>query len=141
MKKFISVLLVTILSVMCALPCFAAEVTNPINEEITVYNLYTNVVTATVTNNSSGTISYSCRVSAKSNATKISAYAYLQEYRNGVWTNVDCVTKEVNGQSLLVSDTYSGISGRSYRCEVHVYTYSGAKYEYIETTSSTIKKS
>ena len=133
--------LAVFISVMIALPCLAAELSAPMEEEITVYDLYTNYVKSNVAISSSGSVYYSCQVNGKSNCTKISAYAYLQEYRNGSWTNVDCVTKEVSGKSLFVSDTYTGISGRNYRCEVHVYTYSGTKYEYIETTSSTVKKS
>lgn len=128
-----------VVSVITVMPCFALN-TEQNNEIIAVYNLYTDMVAAKAAINSSGSVYYSCQVSGKSNCTKISAYAYLQEYRNGLWTNVDCVTKVVDGNTLFVSDTYKGASGKKYRCEVHVYSYCGSKYEYIETTSSTVKK-
>ena len=122
-----------------SIACSAADTMFDGND-ITVCNLYTDLITAKVAINSSGNVYYSCQVRGKSSCTKISAYAYLQVYSNGSWSNVDCVTKTVNSSTLFVSDTYKGTSGSKYRCEVHVYSYSGSKYEYLESTSSTVKK-
>lgn len=134
-----TLLIAVVISVMTVLPCSAADTMFDSND-ITVCNLYTDLITAKVAINSSGNVYYSCQVRGKSSCTKISAYAYLQVYSNGSWSNVDCVTKTVNSSTLFVSDTYKGTSGSKYRCEVHVYSYSGSKYEYLESTSSTVKK-
>ena len=72
-------------------------------------------------------------------ATKISIYLYLQEYKNGNWSNVDVVTKTATPRSAHVSDKFSSaVSGRRYRTEAHVYVYSGSKYEYLEANSATM---
>ena len=88
---------------------------------------------------SSSNIVYSCNVVGKSTATKISIYLYLQEYKNGNWSNVDVVTKTATTRSAHVSDKFSSaVSGRRYRTEAHVYVYSGSKYEYLEANSATM---
>ena len=66
--------------------------------------LYTDDVSTSVYRSGSNT-AYNCDARGKSTATKISIYLYLQEYSNGSWSNVDVVTKVVNGRSAYVSDT------------------------------------
>lgn len=105
MKKIMTLLIAVVISVMTVLPCSAADTMLDSND-ITVCNLYTDLITAKVAINSSGNVYYSCQVRGKSSCTKISAYAYLQVYSNGSWSNVDCVTKTVNSSTLFVSDTY-----------------------------------
>lgn len=120
-----------------AMSVSANSETKYMESEIALMNLYTDNVLTDAYKNGSG-IFYKCNVNGKSTATKISIYLYLQEYSNGVWSNVDVVTKEVNSRNAYVSDTYSSaVSGKKYRTEAHVYVYSGSKYEYLEVNSGT----
>lgn len=139
MKKIISVLLVFCLSITCLCTnVFADDTTTPVDEEITVMNLYTQNVN-TYLSASGSTITYKCNVTGKTTATKISIYLYLQQYVNGSWSNVDSVSKTINGTYGSTSDTFSStVSGRRYRTEAHVYVYSGSKYEYLESNSTTL---
>lgn len=120
---------------------YATDVTTPIDEEITVMNLYTDRISTSVAKSTGTTLKYACTVCGKSSSTKISVYLYLQEYNNGVWKNVSVATKEVNAKYLSLTGSYSSaITGRKYRTEAHVYTYSGSKYEYLEVHSSALTK-
>lgn len=139
MKKMISVIM-AICIMMCSLSMSvsANSATNYMKPEVSIMNLYTDDIETVAYKDGSG-IFYKCNVTGKSTATKISIYLYLQEYSNGSWSNVDVVTKGVNGRSAYVSDTYSSaVSGRKYRTEAHVYVYSGSKYEYLEVNSGTL---
>lgn len=125
---------------MCSLSMSvsANSVIDYVEPGIELMYLYTDNVSTSVYRSGSN-IAYKCDAKGKSTATKISIYLYLQEYSNGAWSNVDVVTKAVNGRSAYVSDTYSSaVSGRKYRTEAHVYVYSGSKYEYLEVNSGTL---
>ena len=139
MKKMISAIM-AICIMMCSLSMSvsANSVIDYVEPGIELMYLYTDNV-STSEYRSGSNIAYKCDAKGKSTATKISIYLYLQEYSNGAWSNVDVVTKAVNGRSAYVSDTYSSaVSGRKYRTEAHVYVYSGSKYEYLEVNSGTL---
>lgn len=139
MKKMISAIM-AICIMMCSFGMIvsANNTTEYVEPDIALMYLYADDI-STGAYRSGSNIAYKCDAKGKSTATKISVYLYLQEYSNGVWSNVDVVTKEVNGRSAYVSDTYSSaVSGRKYRTEAHVYVYSGSKYEYLEVNSGTL---
>lgn len=138
MRKILTVLIaVCIMSSLSMICSFADSESEFMSPDITVMNLYTNSIAPKVSKSGSK-VNYNCDVSGKSSATKISMYVYLQEYSGGVWKDVDVVTKEVNGRNAYASDTYTGVSGRKYRTNAHIYVYSGSKYEYLESTSTTL---
>ena len=93
---------------MCSLSMSvsANSVIDYVEPGIELMYLYTDNVSTSVYRSGSN-IAYKCDAKGKSTATKISIYLYLQEYSNGAWSNVDVVTKAVNGRSAYVSDTYS----------------------------------
>ena len=139
MRKITSIIISACLMFCCFCTNVSAtdEDTNT-NEDIILMNLYTDTVSTTLSKSSSNIV-YSCNVVGKSTATKISIYLYLQEYKNGNWSNVDVVTKTATTRSAHVSDKFSSaVSGRIYRTEAHVYVYSGSKYEYLEANSATM---
>ena len=98
--------------------CFCTNVSatdedTNINEDIILMNLYTDTVSTTLSKSGSNIV-YSCNVVGKSTATKISIYLYLQEYKNGSWSNVDVVTKTATTRSAHVSDKFSSAVSKPY---------------------------
>lgn len=133
MKKFFSVFICIFISIYAlGLTSFAID---NVDSEIELF--YSNASYVSTNISISGkTITYSCRVQS-SKCTKISIYLYLQEYKNGSWTNIDVVSKTINSSTGNVSDTYSSaVSGHKYRTEAHIYAYVGSNCEYIEDFSS-----
>lgn len=106
MKKMISAIM-AICIMMCSLSMSvsANSVIDYVEPGIELMYLYTDNVSTSVYRSGSN-IAYKCDAKGKSTATKISIYLYLQEYSNGAWSNVDVVTKAVNGRSAYISDTY-----------------------------------
>lgn len=70
MKKIMTLLIAVVISVMTVLPCSAADTMFDSND-ITVCNLYTDLITAKVAINSSGNVYYSCQVRGKVVAQKL----------------------------------------------------------------------
>ena len=102
MKKMISAIM-AICIMMCSLSMSvsANSVIDYVEPGIELMYLYTDNVSTSVYRSGSN-IAYKCDAKGKSTATKISIYLYLQEYSNGAWSNVDVVTKAVNGRSAYV---------------------------------------
>jgi hypothetical protein len=139
MKKIISIIVSICMLLCCFCISVSADSTDTyVDEQTTLLNLYTNSISTRV-NKSGANIVYSCDVSGKSTATKISIYLYLQEYSNGTWKDVSAVSTTINGRMSDVSNIYSlAVSGKKYRTNAHVYVYSGSKYEYLEVNSKNV---
>ena len=110
MKKMISAIM-AICIMMCSLSMSvsANSVIDYVEPGIELMYLYTDNVSTSVYRSGSN-IAYKCDAKGKSTATKISIYLYLQEYSNGAWSNVDVVTKAVNGRSAYIGGIRKKIS-------------------------------
>lgn len=139
MRKIISLLLTLCLAI-CIVPT-SAFADDPEDNSVAPYSLYTSSITTKATSAGTNSINYSCQVIGKSGTTQVKIYLYLEEYKNGAWTGVDCVTKFVNATSATASDTYtSAVRGRKYRAYASIYAYKGTAYEHIDSYSSIITK-
>lgn len=136
MKKFVS-LLVTLCLAFCAVSTTAFAL--PDEPGISPYYLYASDVKPEAVWSGSNSVNFSCEVKGKDTATQVKIYLYLEEYNNGIWKQVDYVTKTVSGKSAKVSKTYNSASkSKKYRAYASVYVYSGSAYEHIEKNSTTI---
>lgn len=140
MKKFISLLISCCLTFcFMATTAFAADESNAVKPDITLAYVYADDVKVTAKWTGTNSITYTCEVKGLSTATQIKIYLYLEEYNNGIWKQVDYVTKTVSGKSTTASKTYNSASkSKDYRAHASVYVYSGSAYEHIEKYSTTI---
>lgn len=135
MKKFVSMLIALCMSFcLASATAIAADVPG-----IEPYYLYASDVKPTATWTGTNSIKFACDVKGKSSATQVKIYLYLEEYNNGIWKQVDYVTKTVSAKDAYVSKTYNSASkSKDYRAYASVYVYSGSAYEHIEKYSTTI---
>lgn len=135
MKKFVSMLIVLCMSFcLASATAIAADVPG-----ISPYYLYASDVKPTAKWSGTNSITFSCEVRGEDNVTRVKVYVYLQEKVNGVWKDVDYVTKDVNARNATASKTYKSASrSKDYRAHASVYVYSGSAYEHIERDSTTI---
>ena len=71
--------------------------------------------------------------------TKVEINMYLQQLKNGSWTNVSSWSKTFNTYTGTLENTKTVTKGYSYRVKVSYYAYSGTKKENIVAYSSTVK--
>lgn len=135
MKKFVSMLIVLCMTFcLASATAMAADVPG-----IEPYYLYATDVKPTAKWSGTNSITFSCEVRGKSSTTQVKIYLYLEEYNNGIWKQVDYVTKTVSAKDAYVSKTYNSASkSKDYRAYASVYVYSGSAYEHIEKYSTTI---
>jgi hypothetical protein len=70
-------------------------------------------------------------------ATKIVIYMYIQQLKNGEWTNLDVHRYEFSSWHASKEITYSSCPhGYTYRLKTSYYVYSGSSYEHISANSA-----
>ncbi len=63
---------------------------------------------------------------------------YLQQYKNGRWTNYREWSSSENGASCFVSKTVSVPKGYKYRAKASCYAYAGSSYENVTKYSGEV---
>lgn len=94
---------------------------------------YTNYTDQGLSINSSGKATMFASVKGYSGTTtKIIMYMYLQQYKNGGWTNLTSTQDTIYSSSGSKQHYYSTCAkGYTYRLRCSYYVYSGNNYEHI----------
>ncbi len=71
--------------------------------------------------------------------TKVSVHLYLQQYKNGKWTDYDDWLESKNGTSLTVSKTVTVPTGYKYRAKASCYAYAGNNCEHVVKYSGEVQ--
>lgn len=145
MKKWISVLLVVIMCFSISITSFAVEDIDPVDNNDYSWELenidgtpslarwsYTSTTTQAISIKN-GTATITASVDGYQNiATKVVMYMYLQQSKNGGWTNLTSYTHTFNTYHGEAEHYYSTCpKGYTYRLRCSYYVYSGSQYEHI----------
>ena len=80
----------------------------------------------------SGTATVSGNMNGKMGiTTKVTIHLYLQQYKNGKWTDYDDWLESKNGTGLTVSKTVTVPTGYKYRAKASCYAYAGNNCEHV----------
>lgn len=71
--------------------------------------------------------------------TKATVHLYLQQYRNGTWTDYDDWLESVEATNCTVNKTVSVPKGYQYRAKASCYAYAGSKSEHVTKYSAIIE--
>ena len=134
MKRIISVLLMTCLLTFSAVAIASASIfdsVTPMDENYV--NAHANLHIA------SGEANISATVTGKAGkTTKVTIHLYLQQYKNGKWTDYDDWLESKNGTGLTVSKTVTVPTGYKYRAKASCYAYAGNNCEHVVKYSKAI---
>ena len=120
MKRIISVLLMTCLLTFSAVAIASASI-------------FDSVI-------ASGEANISATVTGKAGkTTKVTIHLYLQQYKNGKWTDYDDWLESKNGTSLTVSKTVTVPTGYKYRAKASCYAYAGNNCEHVIKYSAEVQ--
>ena len=86
--------------------------------------------TATVSGNMNGKMGIT---------TKVTIHLYLQQYKNGKWTDYDDWLESKNGTGLTVSKTVTVPTGYKYRAKASCYAYAGNNCEHVVKYSGEVQ--
>ena len=88
----------------------------------------------------SGTATVSGNMNGKMGiTTKVTIHLYLQQYKNGKWTDYDDWLESKNGTSLTVSKTVTVPTGYKYRAKASCYAYAGNNCEHVIKYSAEVQ--
>lgn len=150
MKKWIAVLLVVMMCFGFSVSAFAEENIEPVDNNDYSWELegldgtpsvarwsYTNCTTQGMSiKNGTATVTASV-TGYQGVATKVVMYMYLQQSKNGGWTNLTSYTHTFNTYYGDAEHYYSTCpKGYTYRLRCSYYVYSGSQYEHIIAYSS-----
>lgn len=145
MKKWIAVLLVVMMCFGFSVSAFAEENIEPVDNNDYSWELegldgtpsvarwsYTNCTTQGMSiKNGTATVTASV-TGYQGVATKVVMYMYLQQSKNGGWTNLTSYTHTFNTYYGDAEHYYSTCpKGYTYRLRCSYYVYSGSQYEHI----------
>ncbi len=134
MKRIISVLLMTCLLTFSAVAIASASIFDsviPMDENY--LNAHANLYIE------SGEANISAAVKGKAGkTTKVTIHLYLQQYKNGKWTDYDDWPESKNGTSLTISKTVTVPTGYKYRAKASCYAYAGNNCEHVVKYSKAI---
>lgn len=71
--------------------------------------------------------------------TKATVHLYLQQYRDGEWTNYKDWLESNDGKDCIVSKTISVPKGYTYRAKASCYAYAGSKCEHVTKYSGEVQ--
>ena len=150
MKKWLSVLLVVVMCFSLSMTAFAEDDIEPVDNNDYSWELenldgtpslarwsYTSSTSQGISINN-GTATVTAAVTGyQSKATKVVMYMYLQQSKNGGWTNLTSYTHTFNNYYGAAEHYYSTCpKGYTYRLRCSYYVYSGSQYEHIIAYSS-----
>ena len=150
MRKWISVLLIVVMCFGLSMNVFAEDDIEPVDNNDYSWELeglegtpslarwsYTNYTTQAISIKN-GTATVTASVTGYQNvATKVVMYMYLQQSKNGGWTNLTSYTHTFNKSYGAAEHYYSTCPrGYTYRLRCSYYLYSGSQYEHIIAYSS-----
>lgn len=145
MKKWIAVLLVIVMCFGMSITTFAEENTDPVDNNDYSWELegldgtplltrwsYTDHTSQGISiKNGTATVTAAV-VGYQGVATKVVMYMYLQQSKNGGWTNLTSYTHTFNNYHGAAEHYYSTCPrGYTYRLRCSYYVYSGSQYEHI----------
>ena len=88
----------------------------------------------------SGTATVSGNMNGKMGiTTKVTIHLYLQQYKNGKWTDYDDWLESKNGTGLTVSKTVTVPTGYKYRAKASCYAYAGNNCEHAVKYSGEVQ--
>ena len=88
----------------------------------------------------SGTATVSGNMNGKMGiTTKVTIHLYLQQYKNGKWTDYDDWLESKNGTGLTVSKTVTVPTGYKYRAKASCYAYAGNNCEHVVKYSGEVQ--
>lgn len=88
----------------------------------------------------SGEANISAAITGKAGkTTKVTIHLYLQQYKNGKWTDYDDWLESKNGTSLTVSKTVTVPTGYKYRAKASCYAYAGNNCEHVVKYSGEVQ--
>ena len=145
MKKWLSILLVMIMCFTFSISAFAEGNIEPVDNNDYSWELenldgtpslarwsYTSTTTQAISiKNGTATVTASVE-GYQGIATKVVMYMYLQQSKNGGWTNLTSYTHTFNNYYGAAEHYYSTCpKGYTYRLRCSYYVYSGSQYEHI----------
>lgn len=111
-----------------------------INEDASVYYLYTAEITTGLSISSSGTATALTSVTGEIGlTTKIEINMYLEKYNSGTWDEIAHWSKTSTSCSALLSKVKTVSSGNIYRVRAEIRSYAGTKSEYIMRYSHNVQ--
>lgn len=135
MKRVISVLLMTCLLTFSAVTIASASIFDsviPMDENYASAHASLQI--------ESGEANISAAVKGKAGkTTKVTIHLYLQQYKNGKWTDYDDWLESKNGTSLTVSKTVTVPKGYKYRAKASCYAYAGNNCEHVVKYSGEVQ--
>ena len=130
LKKATSVFLACVFVLCLSVSAFAENNISP---------RYANINQADATLSvSSGTATVRATISGVSKVTKVTVYAYLQQYTGGTWKNVASWSQSANSTSTTLVKTASVSSGYTYRVQASCYAYVGSSSENATAYSGSV---
>lgn len=130
MKKATSIFLVCLLALCLSVSAFAENNISP---------RYTNINQANATLSiSSGTANVTTYIAGTAKVTKVTVYAYLQQYTGGTWKTVSSWSQSANSSSTTLQKTVSISSGYTYRVQASCYAYVGSSSENTTVYSGSV---
>lgn len=88
----------------------------------------------------SGTATVSGNMNGKMGiTTKVTIHLYLQQYKNGKWTDYDDWLESKNGTGLTVSKTVTVPTAYKYRAKASCYAYAGNNCEHVVKYSGEVQ--
>lgn len=107
--------------------------------EFTINSAYTSGTVTSLSINSSGTATALCDiVGIRTVTTKVSIYAYLQQYVNGSWVSINAGYGQYPTYTGTLSFNTSVSKGYQYRVLVNYYAFSGEAYEITTDVSNVV---
>lgn len=130
MKKATSVFLVCLLALCLSVSAFAENNISP---------RYANINQADATLSvSSGTATVRATISGVSKVTKVTVYAYLQQYTGGTWKTVANWSQSANASSTTLVKSAIVSSGYTYRVQATCYATASSTTESTTVQSSSV---
>ena len=138
-KKIISIILALSLVFAGAFSVNAADVTTPVTEIPTIDEFLYTATTNTSISIKSGVITGTAfLLGYQGITTKVEVFVYLQQYKNGAWTNIGDWYQYFNNYYGGFSPQKSVSSGYSYRIKASYYANSGSSWENIISYSPSL---
>jgi len=137
-KKVLAIILVLMLMLFPATTASANELSQAIDEEITLFYAYTSSTTTMLSISSSGVAtSVGSIIGYQGLTTSIDIYLYLQQYKNGSWVTIGSWYQYFNKNQGTASSTMNVQKGYQYRVRASYFANSGYLFENIVVNTPT----
>ncbi|MDF2944863.1 MAG: hypothetical protein K0S01_3721 [Herbinix sp.] len=106
---------------------------------VSINSIYTTSVSTYLSISSSGASTAICEIKGDRNlVTKVSIYAYLQQYVNGSWITTASDSGQLQSYSGTLIFNSNVIRGYQYRVMVNYYAFAGSNSEYTQDFSNIV---